>query len=64
MRKRKVISIAFRIWLIRNVDLVKATFECKFRVFLEWLDDGAIGMEKGKKARFGAEWQEFVRRKS
>ena len=31
----QVISIAFRIWLIRNVDLVKATFECKFRVFLD-----------------------------
>ena len=29
----QVISVAFRNWLIRNVDLVKATFECKFRVF-------------------------------
>jgi len=47
----QVISIAFRIWLIRNVDLVKATFECKFRVFLEWLDEAAVGLEKGKKAK-------------
>ncbi|CAE7895994.1 HTR3A, partial [Symbiodinium sp. KB8] len=47
----QVISIAFRIWLIRNVDLVKATFECKFRVFLEWLDESAVGLEKGKKAK-------------
>eukprot|EP00439_Symbiodinium_sp_Y106_P000557 s3837_g1.t1 len=47
----QVISIAFRIWLIRNVDLVKATFECKFRVFLEWLDESAAGLEKGKKAK-------------
>ena len=74
----QVISIAFRIWLIRNVDLVKATFECKFRVFLEtrqhrasldvaslvghslrwelqsaqeWLDESAVGLEKGKKAQ-------------
>ena len=51
VHETQVISIAFRIWLIRNVDLVKATFECKFRVFLEWLDDGAIGLEKGKKAK-------------
>ncbi|CAK9109528.1 CLIP-associated protein, partial [Durusdinium trenchii] len=49
-QETQVISIAFRIWLIRNVDLVKATFECKFRVFLEWLDDTAVGLEKGKKA--------------
>jgi hypothetical protein len=47
----QVISAAFRIWLIRNVDLVTATFECKFRVFLEWLDDAAIGLPKGKKAK-------------
>ncbi|CAE7560393.1 CLASP [Symbiodinium natans] len=47
----QVISIAFRIWLIRNVDLVKATFDCKFRVFLEWLDENAVGLEKGKKAK-------------
>jgi len=46
-----VVSAAFRIWLIRNVDLVTATFECKFRVFLEWLDDAAIDLPKGKKAK-------------
>lgn len=50
-QETQVISIAFRIWLIRNVDLVKATFECKFRVFLEWLDEAAVGLEKGKKAK-------------
>jgi len=47
----QVVSIAFRIWLVRNVDLVNATFECKFRVFLEWLDKSAIGLPKGKKAK-------------
>ncbi|CAE7281614.1 HERC2 [Symbiodinium sp. KB8] len=47
----EVISVAFRNWLIRNVDLVKATFECKFRVFPEWLDENAVGLEKGKKAK-------------
>lgn len=50
-QETQVISIAFRIWLIRNVDLVKATFECKFRVFLEWLDEAAVGLEKGEKAK-------------
>jgi len=47
----QVVSVAFRIWLVRNVDLVTATFECKFRVFLEWLDEDAIGLPKGKKAK-------------
>jgi len=47
----QVVSIAFRIWLVRNVDLVRATFECKFRVFLEWQDPNAVGLTKGKKAK-------------
>eukprot|EP00931_Biecheleriopsis_adriatica_P049570 TRINITY_DN28684_c0_g1_i1.p1 TRINITY_DN28684_c0_g1~~TRINITY_DN28684_c0_g1_i1.p1 ORF type:complete len:2474 (-),score=444.16 TRINITY_DN28684_c0_g1_i1:69-7490(-) len=46
-----VVSIATRIWLVRNVDLVTATFECKFRIFLEWFDENAIGLPKGKKAK-------------
>ncbi|CAK0900103.1 unnamed protein product [Prorocentrum cordatum] len=47
----QVVSIAFRIWLVRNVDLVSGTFECKFRVLLEWLDADAKGLPKGKKAK-------------
>ncbi|CAE8681971.1 unnamed protein product, partial [Polarella glacialis] len=51
LRSTQVVSVAFRIWLVRNVDLVKATFECKFRIFLEWHDEDAVGLPKGKKAK-------------
>jgi len=44
-----LVSVAFRIWLIRNIDPIAGTFECKFRVFLEWLDEDARGLVKGKK---------------
>jgi len=47
----QLVSIAMRIWLVRNVDLVNATFECKFRLFLEWFDDQAVGQAKGKKTK-------------
>jgi len=51
VQETQVISIAFRIWLVRNVDLVTGTFECKFRVFLEWVDVNAVGRPKGQKAK-------------
>eukprot|EP00747_Dinoflagellata_sp_TGD_P057227 gnl/TRDRNA2_/TRDRNA2_150537_c4_seq1.p1 gnl/TRDRNA2_/TRDRNA2_150537_c4~~gnl/TRDRNA2_/TRDRNA2_150537_c4_seq1.p1 ORF type:complete len:765 (-),score=99.96 gnl/TRDRNA2_/TRDRNA2_150537_c4_seq1:55-2349(-) len=47
----QLVSIAFRIWLIRNIDPMSGTFDCKFRVFLEWLDQDAVGLEKGKKVQ-------------
>eukprot|EP00927_Polykrikos_kofoidii_P037630 TRINITY_DN3182_c0_g1_i1.p1 TRINITY_DN3182_c0_g1~~TRINITY_DN3182_c0_g1_i1.p1 ORF type:complete len:1974 (+),score=294.55 TRINITY_DN3182_c0_g1_i1:155-5923(+) len=47
----QLVSIAFRVWIVRNVDLVTGTFDCKFRLFLEWLDADACGLPKGKKAK-------------
>lgn len=45
-----VVSIAFKIWMISDVDPMNRTFKCKFRVFLEWLDENAVGLPEGKKA--------------
>eukprot|EP00746_Dinoflagellata_sp_MGD_P025891 gnl/MRDRNA2_/MRDRNA2_160972_c0_seq1.p1 gnl/MRDRNA2_/MRDRNA2_160972_c0~~gnl/MRDRNA2_/MRDRNA2_160972_c0_seq1.p1 ORF type:complete len:551 (-),score=105.57 gnl/MRDRNA2_/MRDRNA2_160972_c0_seq1:209-1861(-) len=45
----KVVSIAFKVWLIRDIYPIESTFKCQFRVFLEWLDEAAVGLVERQK---------------
>jgi hypothetical protein len=38
-----------KIRTISAIDVSSSTFECKFHVFLEWLDEAAIGLPEGKR---------------
>jgi len=44
----RAVSIGMQVWILHDIDPISATFECKFTVCLEFLDESAIGLEAGK----------------
>lgn len=45
---KRVVSVAIRISLITDIDPIKSSFMCRFRIYLEWLDNAAVGAATGK----------------
>ncbi|CAE8613710.1 unnamed protein product [Polarella glacialis] len=43
-RNQRSVSVGFKVWIVTDIDVSSATFECKFHVFMQWTDPTAIGM--------------------